>query len=100
MRAGEFISRSFPTFRRRGEEGRGGYQGGTANLAQGRPGGTYRIRALETRDEAMESFLFSLGCYPGEAVTVISRLAENYIISIKDSRYSIDGDLARAILLD
>lgn len=98
MRTATIIANAaaFPWRRRK----KRGFFGDVRNLAQGQPGKTYRIRALETRDEEMENFLFTLGCYPGEAVTVISRLAENYIISIKDSRYSIDGKLARAILLD
>ena len=60
---------------------------------------TYTIESIETNDKEMENFLFSLGCFKGEDVTVISVLADNYIISIKDSRYSIDADLARAIII-
>ncbi|WP_422487141.1 FeoA family protein [Gudongella sp. DL1XJH-153] len=60
---------------------------------------TYTIKAINTDDKEMKSFLSSLGCYEGENITVISVLAENYIINIKDSRYSIDIDLARAILI-
>ena len=47
----------------------------------------------------MRDFLFTLGCFEGEKVTVISVLADNYIIHVKDARYSIDKELARAILI-
>ena len=60
---------------------------------------TYTIKAIDTDDKEMKNFLSSLGCFEGENVTVISVLAENYIINIKDSRYSIDVDLARAIII-
>lgn len=58
---------------------------------------TYEIKAIKTDDKEMKNFLFSLGCFEGESITVISVLADNYIINIKDARYSIDTDLARAI---
>lgn len=59
----------------------------------------YLIQDIVTGDEEMKHFLFSLGCFKGESITVISRLAENFVISIKDGRYSIDSDLAEAILV-
>lgn len=59
----------------------------------------YIIKGVSTTDQNMKEFLFTLGCYEGETVTVISVLAENYVINIKDARYSIDEDLARAILV-
>lgn len=59
----------------------------------------YIIRDIETNDEELNAFLFSLGCYSGEPITVISRLKGGCIVSIKDSRYSIDNALAEAILL-
>lgn len=58
---------------------------------------TYLIRDICTRDEELKSFLFTLGCYPGEAVTVLSVLGEHFVITVKDARYSIDKDLAEAI---
>ena len=62
------------------------------------PEGEERIIArIETDDEELNAFLFSLGCYSGEPITVISRLKGSCIVSIKDARYNIDNDLARAI---
>lgn len=57
------------------------------------------IREIRSDDEELKSFLFSLGCYEGETITIISVLSENYVISIKDARYSIDEDLAKAIII-
>ena len=57
----------------------------------------YIIRSIETGDEELEAFLFSLGCYSGEPITVISRTRSNCTVSIKDGRYSIDKALADAI---
>ena len=67
-------------------------------LSQGRVNQTYVIREVESNDN-MRDFLFTLGCYSGEKVTIISKLASNYIINIKDARYSIDEGLARAIMI-
>ena len=60
-------------------------------------GKEYRIKHINTADEAMEAFLFSLGCYAGEPITVISRLRGGWVVSIKDGRYTIDTHLASAI---
>lgn len=74
--------------------------GGTVmNLAQGRLNTEYTIKDIKTNDEELKNFLFTLGCYTGEKVTVISVLAENYVITVKDARYSIDSDLAEAIMI-
>lgn len=74
--------------------------GGPAmNLAQGRINTEYIIKDIDTNDEEIKDFLFTLGCYEGESVTVISILAENYVITVKDARYSIDKDLAEAIII-
>ncbi len=62
-------------------------------------GKEYIIRQIETEDEELEAFLFSLGCYSGEAVTVVSRLKGGCIVSIKDGRYNIDNQLAEAICI-
>ncbi len=59
----------------------------------------YLIRDIKTNDEDLENFLFTLGCFKGESLTVISVLAENYVIAVKDARYSIDADLAEAIIV-
>ena len=50
-----------------------------------------------SRREELEAFLFSLGCYSGEPITVVSRVRGGCTVSIKDGRYNIDTDLARAI---
>ena len=68
-------------------------------LAGAQEGKEYIIRAIETDDEELDAFLFSLGCYSGEPVTVISRRKNNLVLSIKDGRYNIDRQLAEAILI-
>lgn len=69
------------------------------NLAKGKLDTEYIIKDIKTNDEELKNFLFTLGCYEGEAVTVISVLAENYVITVKDARYSIDKELAEAIII-
>lgn len=70
-----------------------------SNLAQANINREYIIKDIKTNDEELKNFLFTLGCYEGESVTLISILAENYVITVKDSRYSIDKDLAEAIII-
>ena len=60
-------------------------------------GKEYIVRSIETNDEELNAFLFSLGCYGGEPITVISRRRSGCVVSIKDGRYNIDNDLAEAI---
>ena len=68
------------------------------NLLTAEEGKEYIITAVETDDdEEMESFLFSLGCYSGEPITVISHLKGGCVVSIKDGRYTIDKQLMAAI---
>lgn len=55
------------------------------------------IKQINVEDEELVSFLFSLGCYSGEKITVVSRRKGTCVVSIKDSRYSIDNQLAEAI---
>lgn len=62
-------------------------------------GKEYIIRAIETDDEELDAFLFSLGCYSGEGITVVSRKKSSCTVSIKDGRYNIDNQLAEAILI-
>ncbi|WZL75063.1 FeoA family protein [Clostridiaceae bacterium 35-E11] len=69
------------------------------NLSEAKVDVEYTIKGIVTDDEELKNFLFTLGCYEGEKVTVISVLAENYVISVKDARYSIDLDLAKAIIV-
>lgn len=67
------------------------------NLLLAKEGIEYIVSAIETDDEELDAFLFSLGCYSGEPITVISRRRGGCIVSIKDGRYSIDNQLAAAI---
>ena len=67
------------------------------NLTSAQEGKEYIIRAIETDDEELDAFLFSLGCYSGEPITVISHKKGGCIVSIKDGRYTIDKQLAAAI---
>lgn len=69
------------------------------NLAEAKVGEEYIIKEIVTDDEEMDAFLFSLGCYSGEPITVVSRLKGGCVVSIKDGRYTIDNELAAAILI-
>ena len=67
------------------------------SLADAMIGKEYIVKEIQTEDEELKSFLFSLGCYGGEPVTVISHMKGGCVVSIKDARYNIDTDLAKAI---
>ena len=69
------------------------------NLTKAVEGKEYIIKQIETDDEELDAFLFSLGCYSGEPITVISHLKGGCVVSIKDGRYNIDNQLAEAIIL-
>lgn len=69
------------------------------NLTDTIEGKEYIIRHIETDDEELNAFQFSLGCYSGEAITVVSHLKGGCIVSIKDGRYNIDNQLAKAIIV-
>ena len=69
------------------------------NLTEALEGKVYIIQGIETDDEELNAFLFSLGCYSGEPITVIARRKGGCTVSIKDGRYNIDNQLAEAILL-
>ncbi len=62
-------------------------------------GKVYTIRQINTEDKDLDAFLFSLGCYSGEAITVVSHLKGGCVVSIKEERYNIDGQLAEAIVI-
>ena len=68
-------------------------------LREAEEGREYIIQQINTDDEELNSFLFSLGCYSGEPITVISRTKGGCKVSIKDGRYTIDSGLAGAILV-
>ena len=69
------------------------------NLMMAEEGKEYIILNVNTADEQLNTFLFSLGCYSGEPITVISRRRGSCTVSIKDGRYAIDKQLAEAILI-
>ena len=66
-------------------------------LLDAEEGKEYIVKGIATDDEELEAFLFSLGCYSGEPITVVSRVRGGCTVSIKDGRYNIDADLAKAI---
>ena len=66
-------------------------------LISAEEGREYTVRSVDTGDEEMDSFLFSLGCYAGEHITVVSHLKGSCVVSIKDGRYTIDRALADTV---
>ena len=62
-------------------------------------GKTYVIKEINTDDDDMNSFLFRLGCYSGEPITVVSKKKKSCVVVIKDGRYSLDELLSRAIII-
>lgn len=69
------------------------------NLTQAEVEKEYVIKSINTDDEELNSFLFSLGCYSGEPITVIAHIKGGCVVAIKDGRYNIDNDLASAIII-
>ena len=69
------------------------------DLTKAIEGKEYIIREIETDDEEMDAFLFSLGCYSGEPITVVAHRRGGCTVSIKDARYNIDSQLAEAIII-
>lgn len=69
------------------------------NLRDAEEGREYVIERIETDDEELDAFLFSLGCYSGEPITVVTRRKSGLVVSIKDGRYNIDPDLAAAVII-
>jgi len=69
------------------------------NLSIAEEGKEYIIQRIETDDEELDAFLFSLGCYAGEPITVVSRRKGGCTVSIKDGRYNIDNQLAETIII-
>ena len=68
-------------------------------ILEGEPGQTYIVREIRSNDEEMTAFLFRLGCYSGEPITVISRKKKSCIVAIKGSRYTLDRELCQAIVI-
>ena len=75
----------------------GAFRRKTMTLINAIEGREYIIRSVDTGDEEMDSFLFSLGCYAGEPITVVSHLRGSCVVSIKDGRYTIDRQLADTV---
>ena len=69
------------------------------NLTEANVGEEYIVEEIQTNDEEMDAFLFTLGCYSGEPITVVSRVRGGCVVSIKDGRYNIDKQLAEAIIV-
>ena len=67
------------------------------NLADAKTGEEYLVKDIVSEDEELKAFLFSLGCYSGGPITVISHIKGGCVVSIKDARYNMDTDLAKAI---
>ena len=68
-------------------------------LRNAEEGKDYVIKEILTEDDELDAFLFSLGCYSGEPITVVMHLKRSCIVSIKDARYNIDKNLAEAIIV-
>lgn len=68
-------------------------------LSKAKMGETFMVKQVEGK-EKVKKFLFTLGCFEGEEITLISKLAGNYIVIIKDSRYAIDESMAKVIVLE
>ncbi len=73
--------------------------GDDMNLTEVQLGEEYIVKEILADDEELEGFLFTLGCYSGEPITVVSRKKANCVIAIKDGRYTIDNQLAEAIMV-
>lgn len=71
----------------------------TMNLKDANAGETYIVEDINTDDEDLKAFLFSLGCYSGEPITVIAHLKGGCTVSIKDGRYNIDNGIAETVLI-
>ena len=71
----------------------------TVNLKEAQDGKEYVIQRIETDDEELNAFLFSLGCYSGESITVVRHLKGGCVVAIKDGRYNIDSQLSDAIIV-
>ena len=69
------------------------------DLTKAKEGVEYTVTQIQTNDDEVDAFLFSLGCYSGEPITLVSRQRSSYVIAVKDGRYSIDTQLAEAIII-
>ena len=74
-------------------------KGNSMLLSKAKIGQTFNVKRVEGKEKT-KNFLFTLGCFEGEEVTLISKLAGNFVINIKDSRYAIDENMAKTIVLE
>lgn len=63
-------------------------------------GVSYTVSSIDTDDEELKDFLFTLGCYEGESVVVVSQMSKGYVVAIRDGRYNLDANLAQAICIN
>jgi ferrous iron transport protein A len=70
------------------------------NLFEANVNKEYQIKDVISADKETLNFLFTLGCFKGQSITLLSVLSETYVIAIKDARYSIDADLAKSVILE
>jgi ferrous iron transport protein A len=75
-------------------------EGDVMNLTNAQEGKEYIVSRIDTDDEELDAFLFSLGCYSGEPITVIAHRKHGCVIAVKDGRYNIDTQLAEAIIIE
>ena len=68
-------------------------------LSVGDIGTRYTITDIDTNDEELDEFLFTLGCYTGQNIVIVSAVSGSYVVAIRDGRYNIDKNLAEAILV-
>lgn len=71
----------------------------TLSLVDAEMGKEYIVKKIDTDDEELDGFLFTLGCYTGEPIVVVSKISGSYVVAIKDGRYNIDQELASAIMI-
>lgn len=71
----------------------------TLSLVDAEVGRTYEVKGIQTEDEELDGFLFTLGCYTGESIVVVSKISGSYVVAIKDGRYNIDQELASVIMI-
>ena len=71
----------------------------TMTLLEAEVGKTYTIKEINTDDDEMNSFLFRLGCYSGEPITVVSKKKKSCVVVIKDGRYNLDQLLSEAVII-
>ena len=69
-------------------------------LAQGELGKAYTIVRVDTKDEELNDFLLTLGCYEGEKIVLVSFVSESFVVAIRDGRYNINQELAEAIVVE